>query len=114
MTFRFMSNEAICKELGSRLQNYRLSMNLTQAQLAENCALPKRSVERIENGENKSLVNLLFVLRAMNLLDNISLLVPEQELRPTDIVMNKKQKVRVCHKKNAQDEKPKIKWGDEK
>ncbi|MCQ2578257.1 MAG: helix-turn-helix domain-containing protein [Treponema sp.] len=100
MDFRFSSNEIICQEMGKRIKDYRISMNLTQAQLAENCGIPKRTVERIESGENKSIDNFLAVLRALNLLGKIDFLIPEQELRPTDIVFNKPVRLRASSKSN--------------
>ena len=63
--------------MGERVKNYRISMNLTQAQLAQKCGMPKRSVERIENGENRNLDNFLAVLREFNLLSNIDFLIPK-------------------------------------
>lgn len=115
MDFRFSSNETICQEMGKRLKDYRISMNLTQARLAENCGISKRTVERIENGENKSVDNLLSVLRALNLLGKIDLLVPEQEMRPTDIVLKKPVRTRASsdsRKKAAV--KGKISWETDK
>lgn len=112
MDFRFSSNEIIYKEIGERVHDYRISMNLTQAQFAQKCGMPKRAVERIESGENRNLDNFLAVLRGFNLLSNIDLLIPKQEERPTDIVAKKPIKKRVYPKK-AGVEKPVVIWGDE-
>ena len=112
MDFRFSSNENIYKTIGERVKNYRISMNLTQAQFGQKCGMPKRAVERIESGENRNLDNFLAVLRGFNLLANIDLLIPEQEERPTDIVAKKPIKKRVYPKK-AGAEKPAVIWGDE-
>ena len=100
MNFRFLSNENIYLEMGERVKNYRISMNLTQAQLAQKCGMPKRSVERIENGENRNLDNFLAVL------------IPKQENRPTEIIEKKTVKKRVYHKK-SETIKNSVKWGDE-
>lgn len=113
MDFRFSSNENIYKAIGERAKNYRISMNLTQAQFAQKCGMPKRAIERIESGENRNLDNFLAVLRGFNLLANIDLLIPEQEERPTDIAAKKPVKKRVYSKK-SDTEKPAIIWGDEK
>ena len=112
MNFRFLSNENIYLEMGERVKNYRISMNLTQAQLAKKCGMPKRSVERIENGENRNLDNFLAVLREFNLLSNIDFLIPKQENRPTEIIEKKTVKKRVYHKK-SETIKNSVKWGDE-
>ena len=44
------SDEAILSELGGRLTRVRLEQNLTQAQLAEQAGVSKRTVERLEAG----------------------------------------------------------------
>lgn len=44
-------DEAILKELGGRLAGVRLGRNLTQAALAEQAGVSKRTVERMEAGD---------------------------------------------------------------
>ena len=67
----------ILKELGERLERSRLNRNRTQAQLAKEAGVSKRTVERIEAGHSTQLSNLIRVFRALGLLTNLDLLMPE-------------------------------------
>jgi transcriptional regulator with XRE-family HTH domain len=71
------TDNAILKELGARLTRSRLNRNLTQAQLANEAGVSKRTVERIEAGHSTQLSNLIRVSRALGLLVNFNLLIPE-------------------------------------
>lgn len=71
------TDDAILKELGERLARSRLNRNLTQAQLANEAGVSKRTVERIEAGHSTQLSNLIRVSRALGLLANFNFLIPE-------------------------------------
>ena len=81
-----ISNQAtdalIARELGERLARLRLERNLTQAALAEQAGVSKRTVERMEAGGATQLVNLVRVCRALNLLDRFETLIPEPLISP--------------------------------
>jgi len=72
-----MPDDRILAEFGARLERARLDSNLTQAALAAEAGISKRTVERIEAGRSTQLTNLLRVLRALGLLDRLDTLVPE-------------------------------------
>lgn len=116
MEYKYASNDLIYIELGKKVKSYRLAMNLTQAQLAAKAGLSKRAVERIESGENKTMDNFIMILRAFNLIENLDLLIPNQETRPTDIINKVPQKKRVrasVSKVSSDNSSVRIKWGDE-
>ena len=71
------TDNTILEELGERLARSRLNRNLTQAQLANEAGVSKRTVERIEAGHSTQLSNLIRVFRALGLLANFNLLIPE-------------------------------------
>jgi len=76
-----LSDEAILREVGARLAAARLARNLTQAALAEEAGVSKRTVERLESGEVATrLSGLVRICRALNLADRLDALVPS----PTD------------------------------
>lgn len=81
-----ISNQAtdalIVRELGERLGRVRLERNLTQATLAEQAGVSKRTVERLEAGGATQLSNLVRVCRALNLLDRFETLIPEPLISP--------------------------------
>ncbi len=71
-----MTDMAILHEVGERLERRRIDAGLTQAELAEEAGISKRSVERIEAGHSTDFVRLLRVLRVLKLLDELDRLVP--------------------------------------
>ena len=80
---RYISESAELQELGSRLAVQRLALNLTQAQLAEQAGISKRTVERLESGAVATqLSSFLRVCRVLGLQDRIELLVPEPTTSP--------------------------------
>jgi transcriptional regulator with XRE-family HTH domain len=74
---RQATDEAILEELGGRLAQVRLGKNLTQAQLAQQAGISKRTLERLESGEVAAQLSAFIrVCRALDLLDNFENLIP--------------------------------------
>ncbi|MBI5593527.1 MAG: helix-turn-helix transcriptional regulator [Deltaproteobacteria bacterium] len=73
----FLTDEAILAELGGRLAQRRLELQLTQEMLAEQAGVSKRTVERIEAGATAQMSTLIRMLRALELLDRLETLAPE-------------------------------------
>lgn len=72
-----LSDQAILRELGGRLGAARLASNLTQAALAQEAGVAKRTIERLESGEVASrLSGLVRVCRVLGLIDRLDALVP--------------------------------------
>lgn len=72
-----LSDEAVVRELGGRLAALRLAHNLTQAALAQEAGVSKRTVERLESGEAASRLSALVrVSRVLGLFDRLETLVP--------------------------------------
>jgi len=79
------SDEAVLRELGNRLAALRLVRNLTQAALAQEAGVSKRTVERLESGEVAArLSGLVRVCRALGLIDRLDALVPPVTAGPVD------------------------------
>jgi len=73
-----LTDQAILHELGGRLATVRIERNLTQAALAEQAGVSKRTIERLESGEVATqLSGFLRVCRALGLLERIENLLPE-------------------------------------
>ncbi|WP_211260714.1 helix-turn-helix transcriptional regulator [Pseudoxanthomonas dokdonensis] len=71
------------QQLGSRLAAQRLALNLTQAELAEQAGVSKRTLERLEAGAVASqLSTLVRVCRVLGLADNFERLVPAAPSSP--------------------------------
>ena len=80
-----VTDEAILREMGGRLARLRLGRNLTQAGLATEAGVSKRTVERMESGEVATqLSGFLRVCRALGLIEKFDALVPGPVIGPMD------------------------------
>lgn len=112
------SDEAILNELGKRLAQRRIARQLSQATLAAEAGVAKRTVERIEAGESVQLVTLMRLCRVLDLLDGLDQWLPESVPSPMALLKEKragKGKQRTSARRTAVvkriPEKPWI-WGD--
>ncbi len=80
------TDEAILTELGERIARSRINRQLTQAVMAEQAGVSKRTVERIEAGASTQLASVLRVLRVLGLLEGLNQLIPEPGPRPMDLL----------------------------
>ncbi|MDP2319741.1 MAG: helix-turn-helix transcriptional regulator [Acidobacteriota bacterium] len=75
--YSVLSDEAVLRELGTRLAALRLAHNLTQATLAQEAGVSKRTIERLEAGEVATRLSALVrVCRVLGLVDRLDTLVP--------------------------------------
>jgi transcriptional regulator with XRE-family HTH domain len=109
-----VTNEAILKELGERVAGARLARNLTQAMLAEEAGVAKRTVERLESGEAATqLSGFVRVCRALGLLDRLDALVPEGTASPiAQLRLKGRKRRRASGRKAASPEPKKWTWDD--
>lgn len=109
-----LTDEAILQELGGRLARVRIDSNFTQAVLAEEAGVSKRTVERLESGEVATqLSGFLRVCRALGLLERLETLVPEEEASPmAQLKRQGRQRQRASGKKAAAREPKKWTWGE--
>ena len=78
-----VTDQVVLQELGVRLTAARLARNLTQAALADEAGVSKRTVERLESGQVAThLSGFLRVCRALGLVDRFETLVPSPEPGP--------------------------------
>ncbi len=54
-----LTDSAILAEIGRRLERRRINANLTQAQLADEAGIAKRTLERLESGASAEFVTLV-------------------------------------------------------
>jgi DNA-binding XRE family transcriptional regulator len=71
-----LTDKAVLQEIASRLERHRIESELTQAALATQAGVAKRTIERIERGHTADFVTLIRVLRVLNLTDGLENLVP--------------------------------------
>ncbi|MDO8677882.1 MAG: helix-turn-helix transcriptional regulator [Acidobacteriota bacterium] len=73
-----LTDEAVLHELVGRLARARLDHNLTQAGLAEQAGVSKRTVERLESGAVATHLSVFVrVCRVLGILDRFEALLPE-------------------------------------
>jgi transcriptional regulator with XRE-family HTH domain len=79
-----LTEPAILKELGLRVEAARLSRNLTQAGFAEAADISRPTLQRLEAGAAVQLSTLVRVLRALDLLAALDLLLPQARPGPVE------------------------------
>src|SRR5882762_10267409 len=84
-----MTDAAVLQELGARLHRRRIDANLTQAQLAEEAGVSKRTVERIEAGHSADLAMLVRVVRALKLIHGLESLIPDRTQSPIALLKHR-------------------------
>lgn len=110
------TDAVILGELGGRLAKIRLEHNLTQAQLATQAGVSKRTVERLEAGAVATqLSGFIRVCRVLNLIERFDLLIPEPLPSPVaQLKSGGKKRQRASATKPAQPSAKKWQWGDER
>ena len=98
------------KELGRKIKEYRIMKEMSQQDLEDKTGVSIRSISRVERGESMQLDTLFKILLALDLGDNIDLLVPDQTKRPSYYLGKEDNKPKRVRKKT---EKKTFKWGDE-
>ncbi len=109
------TDEAVLSELGSRLAQVRLERNLTQAQLAEQAGVSKRTVERLESGSVATqLSGFSRVCRVLDLIERFDMLVPEPIPSPIEqLKLRGRKRRRASATRKAKPAPRKWQWGDE-
>ncbi len=109
-----LTDESVLRELGSRLAAVRLDRNLTQAALAEQAGVSKRTLERLESGEVATqLSGFLRVCRALGLAERFETLVPEPLASPmAQLKLQGRKRQRASGRKAATGGTSKWTWGE--
>jgi len=84
-----LTDEAILAEMGSRIAARRVDLQLTQAAVAEQAGIAKRTLERMEAGHSSQMSSMVRVLRVLDALSGLDNLVPEAGPRPMDLLKRK-------------------------
>ncbi len=111
---KLLTDEAVLEEIGGRLAQRRLDLQMTQAEVAEEAGLSKRTVERIEAGATAQLSSLIRVLRVLGLLQRLDDLVPAAGPRPMDLLkIQGKQRQRASAKRRPDRLTKEWTWDDD-
>jgi transcriptional regulator with XRE-family HTH domain len=109
------TDDAVLAELGGRLAHIRLERNLTQAQLAGQAGVSKRTVERLEAGAVATqLSGFIRVCRVLGVLERLDTLIPEPVPSPVaQLKLRGRQRRRASAAKTVKPSLKKWQWGDE-
>jgi DNA-binding XRE family transcriptional regulator len=81
-----LTDRAILEELGRRLSAVRIAAARTQAGLARDAGISKRTLEHMESGDTVQTTSLVRILRQLELLEVLEVMVPEQGPGPMDLL----------------------------
>ena len=84
-----LADDAILVEIGKRVARRRLDLQFTQADVAEQAGVAKRTVERIEAGASAQMSSMIRILRVLDLLPGLDRMIPEAGPRPMDLLKRK-------------------------
>ena len=106
-----LQEKAVLAELSKRIRQYRVDYPLTREELAEISMVSVGTIARFENGSDIGLSNLIKLLKALGLENNLDLLAPDPEERPSNYIRSRTQRQRA---RKAEQVTTDWKWGDEK
>ncbi len=112
VNFSTASSDAIIASLCARLEEIRLSRNISQADLAREAGISRSTMTRIADGKAVSLDSFVRVMQALRLGDHLAALLPDPRVRPVDRVRLDGAERRRASGKRATKTRPWI-WGDE-
>jgi transcriptional regulator with XRE-family HTH domain len=109
---QLISDDAILAELGRRLALRRIDLRLTQAALAREAGVSKRTVERIEAGGSAQMASIIRLCRVLDLLTGLDQWMAPAGPRPLDLIATKgKPRQRVSSRRNTKDTDEPWSWG---
>jgi transcriptional regulator with XRE-family HTH domain len=84
-----LTDEAILAEMGERIARRRLELRLTQAALAREAGVAKRTLERVEAGATAQLTTIIRIFRVLDLLPILDQLLPKANPGPIEAITGK-------------------------
>lgn len=92
------TNDAILRQIGSKLKDLRIEKNMKQKELADVAGVSVFTISSIENGKTTSLLTVIQLLRALEHLDYLDSFFQEESISPVAyarLMKNNKKKERV-------------------
>lgn len=83
------ADEAILVEVGRRITRRRLAQQMTQAELAEQAGIGKRTLERVEAGMTAQFSTIIRIFRVLGLLPKLDQMLAEPPVRPLEAAARK-------------------------
>ena len=98
MDLYVQTNDAILRQIGSKLKELRIEKNMKQAELADASGVSVFTISSVENGKATSLFTIVQLLRALEHLDYLNSFFQEETISPiayAKLMKNNKKKIRV-------------------
>lgn len=109
-----LTDEAILAEAGERIARRRLEYQLTQAALARQAGIAKRTLERVEAGETAQMNTIIRIFRVLDLLPNLDQMLPVSKPGPLEVMKGKgKARKRASSQQRRPASKEPWTWGDD-
>ena len=92
------ANDAIMRQIGSKLKELRIEKNMKQAELSDASGVSVFTISSVENGKTTSLLTSVQLLRALEHLDYLDSFFQEETVSPiayAKLFKNNKKKIRV-------------------
>lgn len=100
--FSTASSEVIVDSLCKRLDEIRLSQNVSQAALAKEAGVSRSTMTRMADGQAISLDSFVRVMTSLGLRDHLAALLPDPSVRPVERVQfDGRERKRASRKTNA-------------
>ena len=109
----YSSNNEVLTEIGKRIKSQRIAMNMTQTEMADRTNLTRKTISNLENGKDVSFSTIIDVLRCLGQLQGLDMAIPEQVIRPSQIIANEKTRERASRIRSEKKDNKTWKWGDE-
>ncbi len=111
--FAAATSEQIENYLCKRMRAVRLSMNITQEQLARESGLSVGTIQRFEEGKKVSLNTFIRLLKALGLQQNLAILLPDPAVRPVERVRFDGRERQRARAERIEESPEPWTWGDE-
>ena len=98
MDLYIQTNDAIMRQIGSKLKELRIEKNMKQTELADASGVSVFTISSVENGKTTSLLTVVQLLRALEHLDYLDNFFQEETVSPiayAKLLKNNKKKKRV-------------------
>ncbi len=109
--FATASSDTVIRALFKRIEEIRLSRNISQADLAREAGVSRSTITRLARGDGISVDSFVRILKALGLADHLAGLLPNPDVRPVErIRMTGSQRQRASRKQKPAQAWT---WGDE-
>ncbi|MCZ4273365.1 helix-turn-helix domain-containing protein [Maritalea porphyrae] len=111
--FSLASSEMIEDALSQSIEDMRLRRNITQKSLAEEAGVSRSTITRLaQDGKGISLNSFIRILKALQIADNLKVLLPDPYISPLEELKRESQPERQRARTKIKDQK-KWTWDDE-